>query len=587
MNLHCFLLLLVLSFNAYSHGGDDGPSSLEDEFSKLGHLHLPVSYSTIHGLTFGIHDLSHSDEHHDDGDSHGDEMGFELDIHPVMFAGFDKIKRLINLSESSNSGLMIEAADVNSPYLLLENKKWDFGLGIESDAHLPLPFVVAGVGVSFIKGKNFYSLRNLVNKNEKRAELKLPLNEEAMKNWRVGDKISYSSKGSIVFNAFVGIEPFFHVGPEYIHTGTYRLSAHLESDELLEIELATTSTDSIGIEGNAIFIGGEASLGKGHAKSLSYIFNIKSPESFDAIRSLFNGRVDLTNQEMLHSNGRITLKTNSINTSASYSGSFGLPVVYINGGGRGTYVSYGTTEEFEHDHDHDHDHDHGHISEVSTTASIKERFTRGILSKHKWEYQSIVSTVMRGDHSLLSTIFSWSFSRDKLNQSTFSKKLRKLARIFHLPQLIELKLPPVKDGYLKADFHVNLSGSDLLSLLNTKELASVKELALNNLQNDFTAYGHRAFCRTKSYQRCLRSYQNLITNKHSDMKSQIYALEKAYKAQDMRDVSAKLNGIAKALFSSKYLTEAFSNIRNGMGMELRLEGENIKKQAFLLKGVSH
>jgi hypothetical protein len=581
--------LFLLSSNVFSHGGDDGPSSLEDEFSKLGHFHLPVSYSTVHGMTFGFHDIFHSDEHHHEStdhepeEGHGDEIGFELDIHPVMFGGLDKIRRLISLSEGTHNNFNVERAEDNSPYILLENKKWDLGLGIEADVHLPLPIVVAGIGVSYIKGKNYYSIRNLTHKYEIRSPLKLPLNSDALKEWRVGDRISYSSKGNIVFNAFVGIEPLFHIGPEYIHTGTYRISMHLESPDVLEVEVTTTSTDSVGVEGNAVFVGGEASLGKGHAKSLRYEFNIHSSKSFPAIQSLFNGRLDLTNQEMLHSNGRITLKSNSRNTSASYSGSFGLPVVYLAGGGKGTYFSHGKIEEM----DHDHDHGHGHSSELFTTSIIKEKFTRGILSKHMWEYQSIVSTVIRGEHSLISTIFSWSFSRDKLNQRSFSKKMSKLAGIFHLPELEHVSLPRGKDGYIKADFHINLSGTDLLLILNKKELSAVKELALQSLQNDFDSFGHRAFCRTKSYQKCIKGYRNLIHGKYRDITHKIDLLEKSYKKQDMKNVSAKLNGISKSLFSSKYLTQAFSNIRKGMSMELRLEGENIKKHVLSFNEVSY
>lgn len=154
-----FFFLFILPSLAFSHGGDDGPSSLVEEFAKTSHIHLPVSYSTTEGLSFGLGG-SHGEEHHED-DLHADETGLEITVHPIALGGVDKIRRMISEEVSESKNLKIEASTAHSPYSLVENKKWDLGLGIEGETHLPLPVFAAGVGVSYLKGKNYYSIRKL------------------------------------------------------------------------------------------------------------------------------------------------------------------------------------------------------------------------------------------------------------------------------------------------------------------------------------------------------------------------------------------------------------------------------------------
>lgn len=570
-----FHLLLISSLisTAFGHGGDDGPSSLENEFSKLSHIHLPVNYSTHLGLSIG-YEIGHEEEaEHDDQageDTHGDEIGLELDIHPVMFGGQDKIKRLISLDEVSG-GHGLELSDENSPYLLLENRKWDLGLGIEGDFHLPLTGLSAGVGISFLKGKNYYSVKTLTHKKEIRADLSLPLTKDDLANWRVGDMISYATKGSVILNAFVGIEPFIHMGPEYIHTGTYRIKVMLESEDTLEVEVQTTSTHSIGFEGNALITGAEVNKSKGHAQSITYDFDLTKMTSLKALEYLFNGRIDLTNQEMLISGGAIILNTKTNNSGFSYSGSFGLPVLLIRGAGRGVYHSYGTMEENEDGENH--------VSEIYTTAAVSERFTRGRLSHHKSTYQSLVSTIIQGDHPLISTVLSWSFSADKVTTGMLENNLRKLANLFNAPELEDLRIPDIKNGYVKTDYNLNLSGADLLHLLNLKEMNKVEEKALLLLEEDFNQYGHRSFCRIRTYNNCLKRYKNLIKSKYQKIRISVKNLDESYKKKNMRAVSSQLNGVVKTLFSSRYLTQAFSLSRK-LKKEIRFEGEFIKKQVI-------
>lgn len=599
-------LVLVFCLNSYAHEGEKGPSSLEEEFARSSHLHLPVSYSSTEGLSFGYHvgGHAHSDEHehtvdheheehdhsdhdhadHDheeadqneahDADSHGDDTGIEFNVHPIVYGGFDKIRRIINQELSSANDLSLELAQEKSPYLLLEGRKWDLGLGLGVDSHLPNPLFGAGISLAKLKGKNYYSIRGLQHKNEIREELELPLDAEKLKSWRTGDQIFYSTKGGVIFSVLAGIDPIVHIGPGYIHSGIYKVKAALKSANVLEIEIQTINTDSIFFEAGAVILNSEANRNKGHARTIVYTFDLTNTNSFKAINYLFNGRLDLTNQEMISSGGAIRARASTLHSSVTFSGSFGLPIVYFNGTGSGVYQNAGQMEE-------NHGNGEVHKWHIYSSSSIKERFTRGILSQHKWENRSVVSTVLRGDHSLLSTVFSWSFAKDKMNTRNLQGKLSRLARSFNLPWLKGIQFPKKNMGYLKADFTINMSGKDVLFILNTKQMEDLKVSAIEQLEADFKTHGHRAFCKIKTYRACLSHYKNLISDKAKHIKNLRTSVEDAYKDNQMTLVSDRLNQMTIALFSSKYLTYAFmSSRKNNLLLEVRLEGENIKKHIF-------
>jgi len=443
------LFISLLSLNVFAHGGDSGPSTLEQEFSKLSHVHVPVNYSTHEGYYLG-YEIGAMEE------------GLVFENHPVAFGGMDKIVRATCLDQSLTE--VIELCPENSPYVLLENKKWDLGLGFESHMHLPIPGVGLGAGISYLKGKNYYSFRYLTHKNEKRTALNFPVNPEEFKNWRSGDQLSYMSKGTIVFSVYVGFEPFVHLGPQIFRTGVYRISMKKIDDKTLIAEIANLKSKDLSLEGSAIFAGGELSGGKGKSNSVTYEFDMEAESTYPVLAHFIAGRLDLVNQAAL-------VKSDSINRGRSALGSFGFPMLFNRGGYRGTYASQGSVEELEEGHLHKHD--------VYSLSKVKDRSTRGVLSEHMWENKTLVTTIIKEKdeptHSLLSVVLNWTFSRDHVKLSQFEKKIRKVARITGLSKLREIKLPDGTRGYVKIDLSINLSAEHVLKVLTPDQKAELED----------------------------------------------------------------------------------------------------------------
>lgn len=243
------------------------------------------------------------------------EEGLVFENHPTIFGGVDKVVRSTCLDESAEN--TIELCPQSSPVLLLENKKWDLGLGFETHIHLPLPGVGLGAGISYIKGKNYYSFRHLKHKNEKRDRLKFPLSKEEFFNWRIGDQLSYMTKGTLVFNVFVGFEPLIHLGPQISKTGVYRISMKKIDEKTLIAEVASLKSKDFSLEVSAILAGGEFTAGKAKSNTVTYEFNMEDERTFYSLAYFVAGRLDLVNKALAEGNGNVVMKTDMINRGRS------------------------------------------------------------------------------------------------------------------------------------------------------------------------------------------------------------------------------------------------------------------------------
>lgn len=457
------IFLFIYSYSAFPHGGDSGPSSIEEEFSKLSHIHLPVNFSTLEGLSFGYEfGLGHEGAHE------GEEIR-SFEIHPTAFGGYDKLKRKICLDEATEG--VIEKCPESSRYLFVENKKWDLGLGVEAHTHIPIPGLIGGIGLSFLRGKNYYSFRYLDYKYEERSPLKIPSDWNVFLDWRIGDELFYSAKGSITFNVAVGIEPILHVGPLVSKSGTFRFKLKKVDEYLLMAEISTENGNAIAFEGNAIFVGGELGIQQGKVKSIKYLFDMQNEENYSRLQKLLAGRIDLLSKTLIGEEQNLLHHVNSIIFGKSASIGFGLPVFYIFGRGRGTYAIQEVIDEKEED---------GKIHRlyVYAVTKVKERFSRGIFSDHLFENQTVTSTVIRDENepsgSLLSFIVNWNFGRDHIKPKQFKRKLNKLSDLFGIKELKNIKIPDWQNDYLKVDISLNLSAEEVLKILSVEQIWALR-----------------------------------------------------------------------------------------------------------------
>ncbi len=554
--------------------GAPNSSFLEGEFRRLSHVHVPINFSPV--ILPNHQEQSqnyHSEEFQDD--LFGNFTDIKLEVSPTLHVSTDNFSLLINQENAPINTTEIVSAQSQSPFLLIENKQWDLGLGAEMP-NLPLINLV-GAGIGFFKGKRYFSVRLLDNKKQRRSRLELPLSNIELKKWKVGDQIVYASRGGAIFNILTSVEPFITLGPEYSHFGSYVIKAELIAKDLMQIEFNTTKTD--GISFNGITYPGRIELSRNHKHidSLVYQFDLRDPDALLAIKYLLHARFDLTNKEMLKSNGKIILSTQLQQNYISVSGKGGIPLLLMASSARYRSQTNGPIEIS----------NNGKLSkfQVYSSSRVKDFFSRGYLSRNQWMNKTISSSILRGlenQGSVLSSSYSWIYSKRKMDLKSLKRKLIKLGNIFRSNRLETLKFPASQLGYLKTTFSINLNGADILHLLDSSELFNLKEQAILKLRKDFDLLGHREFCRLKPYHYCLNSYQNLIENKYLQIKFLTESLEADYQEKRIEKVSKKLTKIIDLIFNSRYLTEAFINQRPGVKLELRFEGEKIKRHLIQL-----
>ncbi len=573
------LLLYVLIFLTFTLAYADDRvigDSLEDEFTEYSETKLPLSYSTINGLSFDYFSQKDDSDENDDN-LFNDLTGLSVNLGPTGIASIEKIKRLVNLEEANPALTTIQESKNDSSYLFIENLKWDLGVGIEAYDYTIPGTIVGGFSTSLLRGKNYYSVRTLHSKSEIRKKLKMPLKLENLSDWRVGDQIFYATRGGVVTNMFLGFRPFFSIGPEYVHLGSYRIKAHLIAPKKLQIEFTTTSTDSISFEYSSTPISFDLTRGFSHIKSMLYEFDLTSPEAVSGIIDLFHGRLDRTHEKMLNLNGEIKLQTDIHQHSLNFSGKYGIPIVYINGSSLGTSHHEGKIEIIEENIKKEFD--------VFSYSSIKESYSKGFISDKKWNNETIATTILRGTNtpiSVIGSIYSWSFSKQDMKVKNLKKKFSKLSKVLRKPKLNELQFPNKKLGYLKAEILLEFSGGDLLFLTNKENLNSLKKHSFSLLESDFNQFGHKAFCYIKTRSQCLNLYVENINSKIDLLNQYLFEIKSNYQENNLNYVTQKLTKMISALLSSRYLTQSYISKRSALKIELLLEGENIKKHRIIL-----
>jgi hypothetical protein len=571
MKLHSLTLLfscffVILWARAFADSG------LKEEFSRRGLVLLPVNQSTLTGFSFDpALSITEGDETEDDLFS--DFTGVTSPLSLTGFFSSTKINRLICLKEATHPASDLEAASSDAPYLHVKSKKWDLGFGAQRDVSWPGPLTMGGISISFLKGKNYFSVQSLNHKDEERGPLELPLTKETLEAWRVGDQIFYASQGGIALNVFLGTKTFIAIGPEYSHLGSYRVRVELMADSLIEVEVTVTETDSLGLELSSIPLEMEMTKGQGPLEATIYQFDLTSAEAFQGLNHLLQGRLDLTNQQMLKSNGKITLSTKINHEYATFSGKYGVPFIFVANSGLSFFEHEGFIRRNEA----------GHASESQVFSALKRKsfFTTGLLSKQKWFTETVASIILKEEEGpLINSSYAWSFSSEKMQQKALTKRLSKLADAFALPALRKLRLPAGKPRYVKTDFTIGLNGQDILYLLEPTNLQKMLKESLEILEEDFERLGHRQFCKLRSYHKCFKRYKNKLYAKTELLQNHVGDIEDLYKRKKLNDMVASVTRLMNTLFTSRYLTQRFVTHRPRLNLELRIEGENIKRHYF-------
>lgn len=578
-NLIILLMAILCSEFAFAHGDHSrGVQALEDQFSALGHMHLPVE--------FGLNGETHLNIPGLKDDAHDVDHGVEYVIHPLVYFGLNIDNQLINNALSNSSNL--EIFNINDSYTKITTQKWDLGLGSELEAILPN--FTAGIGLSFIKGENYYSERILNSKTENRKKLKLPKTTEIFNSWRINEKMVYGSRSIVIFNLGIGYGPL-QVSPYVGIQGQFVFKYKKINDQFLSVEVTNLASKSLGFEGTLVLARTEIEKYTSKGKGFNFLIDMTAPEGVEAFQQILVG--NFINAQNLEINNQPYLQ--AINTFRSIGSTnqiqFSIPFLFT--------IRKMNTKDFTETNSHLISEDE---KENIYISSLSNEFKRtGLLTKNKLDQKIIQSIIVTHDedhddhdhdhehkalspheHSILAGNMIWSFEKEKTSKSEVLAKLNQYYAETGLEKLKEIDLPITELGQTRIDFTINLTGDALIQLLDEQFLKELEEEALSTLVLDFNQRGAKFFCKIKNENKCLKNFKLFIKKTISSIKKLQFKITKSYLAKDNNKMLKATTKLLKNLKLSNYIFKTYLKNTPTLKKQIHFVGESFRKTTINL-----
>jgi len=578
MSKFIVLLMTVLSSTlAMAHGDHSrGVMALEDQFARLGHMHLPVEISLDGKAHLKIPFIE--EDHHEDEAGHGERFF----LHPLLYTGL-----IINnyyVSNQTQMSPVIELANQDQEYVKISTFKWDLGLGTELETHVS-DLLNVGIGVSFVKGKNYYSERILLSKNEKRQKLKLPTTIDKFNHWRIGDKLVFSNRSLLIFNLGVSIS-VLNISPYYGISGQYVFKYKKIDDKNLRVDITNLKSKSLGLEVSIPLVKTELEKYTSYGKGFSFIIDMTTEEGINAFRSLQMG--DLRYAQKLTNMLPFMIANQDMNSEGNTK-QWKISVPFLMTWRKMQTNDYTLTEE-EHVIE-----EHKETMYISTLS--KDFLKAGLILNNKNDQKTIQSVIIEhneDDHdhdtdhdhkaeeegSIYATNLIWSYEKEWANNKELTKKLAVYSKESGIDELVNIKFPEGKLGYTRIDLIINITGDILLKLLHDKTLQNLSNEAEDILAKDFSKYGKKYFCEILSYEKCVQRYKNFISSSISKMKESRNLIAKEALLNNKKKLLNSTTKLVKDLNSSHYLFKAFLKLNETAKKTIHIMGEDIKKTSI-------
>lgn len=590
----------ILTSQAFSHGnhGGNGETSIEGELASGSHIHLPVKIESSGEIVFGYEALSASSEHEDGHED--EEVHHENSFHiaPTIVIGGDKIKRFSAFNDIIvHKSKILQRASTNTSYLKIKNSKLLWGFGAELHKHIKLKTLGIGIGLNYLKNHSAYYELIIESKHEERS-IKVPTNLQEFNHWKIGEKIVFSTNGSIVLTAGTGIDPIIHGGLILSAGGNWQFKLQKISHAKLSVQVTSSRTKSFGAEVDGSFVVLSIEKFKTFENALQFELDINHPESFKALNEAYNG-----NFKKLQTITKKFPDTAQVNISSGKSNSKGIslalsiPFLY------GTSLSQYTGQTYSQSY-----LQRGQIASDAnhfySTIITRETNSKGVLSKHKKDLFQFSTTFVDENHDghrdqYYAANFKWHYETDNTNSESIKTKLLNLENQLGILELSDLIFPEKELGHLKISFDFSLSELDLFNMINllaSKEFYLKNKLTISQSINEYlineihfsksceaTTYNNAKFITYEErFEYCK---QNLISETFNEIKSlQVMASKAtvAIKGKMPSNATMLIAKIGNTIFHNRFILEQVSPVLFNAESRFSIQGEIVKKQTIEL-----
>ena len=424
------------------HGGGTvggGNSTISDSFE------LPIIIGLDGSLVFGYGGASV--EYNESGLS-------PFQVTPILNLGLLFQDKKIQLNDGGFMRLRSNNSNIGFGGILTYASSYLFG-------------TVAQVGLIRSKSKMVSMLQTSSDSSalDDLESLTIPKNLDELSSWSMGDQLSFSTSGSIIFAAGLGVWPMGANG-QISASGTWLMNLTRKNQSTVRLLMRRDKSQSVGLSTGAIVLELGKNISNSFDQEFSYDFDLSNDSARKAYLKALTG--DWVYVKKLWEQKTNGIKRVSVGNSHANSGNtvrrYGVPYFYrVNQSLANT--SRNSSRSF-----FDEEVGYSTDNEKSVMVTINQVRTKIKKSRQVYKIQYVfnggIDNHIHGDvnHKHPVASFKWFSERRYTTLMNFEYFLDMVADVSGFEALADIELPRVSPGYarISVDFNIKSKGFDKL-----------------------------------------------------------------------------------------------------------------------------
>ncbi len=356
------------------------------------------------------------------------------------------------------------------------SKSHDIGLGtlFLGGGIAPIPGSSLQIGLMVTKG-SLSSIQQIARNLEESFELPLlsvPLSLEELDTWNLSDQLSYSSQGTVLFVAGVGLWPV-GVSTQVSATGSWVTSITKITKKTVRVLLRRVRGKSIGLSAGALVLELGKNIGQEFDSEFTFDFDLSKETSSRAYLEMLKGNLVLADalwQQKHEGISRVSLGEEYSRTSSTQMRA-GIPFIV-----RYNFSRTQSLEEGEKDFFSEVD-DVIKTSENSILASVTKLSSKILFNREVRRTQYVfaggVNNHLHGEqtHRHPAGSFKWFFEKMNMSSRGIKKFFHKVSKQTGFSQIEDLNIPEPNHQYARVAVDLRIKEKGFEELFSRPEHA--------------------------------------------------------------------------------------------------------------------
>lgn len=582
-------------YAGHDHGGDNNETITPDSVMLSLPVHIGFDGAVSWGIGFMDHsNMGHGSMNHDMGGDMNQDMGGDMNrdmdsdmdhdndmsssmdhsssdwmwaVMPMIHLGFDRYKRVINLSKSKSNQIGFD--NDSQGYLVVENRSIQYGGGLMimgmpmNNSSIPNGGFIQ-VGLMPYKGGHVYRARKVNSRLEAKRSLNhmvTPKSIYDLKNWSINDRLSYSTTGGIMFSAGLGVTILSELSTGYMAQGTWITSIAKASKKHVLVSIKKSNMKMFMSTLGMTFAALELHKFNNADRNFNFLFDLSKSQALDAYKKMIQG--NLVTAQTLAASEIPGVKHVSMGVSHTTgrmrSRSIRIPVLYNNQSMSGRTTTESHSENF--------------MNKTSMNMEMgmymRTNKRSGIWSNHRDTgfifmagAHKITGEYTGASKSVLGS-FKWYFQNENTNTAYIKNRFTRAMNILGLDDLDRINLERYKNNgplkFVRAEIDINLNDDFTKKIMKlAQKRMFLSELTLRT-EHSISKYfmnkdKSRQLCRKRSRLiRCIDKIKRKTKKAVKRIPNAIRNMVKAYNQKDDKNFVNSFTSLGQTMLTNRFV----------------------------------